>query len=195
MSNYAQFSDLFKVAMENSCKEFNWRPWVEEILATAKFKDIQETITNSLIECRSLCPFCREPCQLTAGEHEHYCGSFHRPKGINGWHRIDSEEITIEECTKSILLNHKFLYKNVLYNYSDYKTVDEIFKSWNILSQDSIESKYWQWVLHTFQKNFVDYHGVKQNDKINQNWSGLTAEEVIDDIEKHYQNYIFKTTI
>ena len=189
------FYDLFKVAMEHSCKEFDWSQWVQEILAKGNFSIIQEIITNSLIECKSLCPFCREPCQLTAGEHEHYCSSFHRPIGISGWRRIYSEEITIEDCTKSILLNHKFLYKNVLYNYSDYKTVDENFKSWNILSQDLIEPKYWQWVLHTFQEDFVDYYGVKRNDEINQNWSDLTAEEAIDDIEKHYQNYIFKTTI
>ena len=111
VSNYAQFYDLFKVAMEHSCKAFDWRHWVEEILATGNFKDIQETITNSLIECRSLCPFCREPCQLTAGEHEHYCSSFHRPNGISGWRYLCSKEICIEECTKNILLNRNFYIK------------------------------------------------------------------------------------
>ena len=194
VTNYRQFSDLFKEIIEDSCKKFDWQKWVQEILAKSSFTKLQESITDSLIECKALCPFCREPCQLTAGEHEHYCGSFHRPQGITEWRDFYSKKIVIEECTKSVRINQKFVYKDTWYNYSDYRSVDDIFKAWNILGQDSIDSKYWQWVLFLFQDDFVNCYGIVRNDKIDQNWSHLTEEEVIDDIEKHYQNYIFKTT-
>ena len=143
---------------------------------------------NSLIGCRALCPFCKEPCQLSAGEYEHYCGTFHRPQGISGWRYIDSNIIVHEECTTSILHKKNFIYEDNEYKYEDYRTVNDYFNSWKILGQDLIDSNYWQWVLCTFQKEFLKHYDILPNKKINRKWSHLTQNEIIDDIEKLYQN-------
>ena len=150
---------------------------------------------DSILECKALCPFCKEPCQLSAGEHEHYCGTFHRPQGITGWRYLESKMICLEECTTNILRNGLFRYKGKWYKHKDYRTVNEYFNSWRILEEDAIQSKYWQWVLYTFHEEFVDHYSILPNDKIDQECSDLTVKEVIDDIEMHYQNYLFKTTI
>ncbi|KAI6657747.1 hypothetical protein LOD99_491 [Oopsacas minuta] len=155
VENYEQFSDLFAKTLEDSIKTFNWRAWISKVLTLDIFYELQEIIASSLVECRALCPFCKEPCQLSAGEHKHYCGTFHRPQGISGWHFINSRKIDVDECTTSIRCNHTFLFEEKLYNYPNYRTVNEYFKSWKILADDSIVSKYWQWVLYTFQKNLL----------------------------------------
>ena len=190
--NYQQFSELFEQSLRESIEQFNWETWIRDVLMSNQCNELQEKIANTLVECKALCPFCCEPCQLSAGEHEHYCGSFHRPQGVSGWHYDLSCEIAVEECTTDIRFQSKFIYKGEWYDYVNYRSVNEYFNSWKILGEDSIESKYWQWVLFRFHAEFVQYYEVVENDTIKE-WSDLTEEEVIDDIEKHYQNYIFKT--
>ena len=188
VANLKQFSDLFLQSLENSIEQFDWKNWIREMLTNTEFLSIRENIMTSLIGCRALCPFCKEPCQLSAGEHEHYCGTFHRPQGISGWRYIDSNIIVHEECTTSILHKKNFIYEDKEYKYEDYRTVNDYFNSWKILGQDLIDSNYWQWVLCTFQKEFLKHYNILPNKKINRKWSHLTQNEIIDDIEKLYQN-------
>ena len=190
--NYQQFAELFTQSLEEAIGHVNINSWILKVLTSQHFLMLYESITNTLMECKALCPFCREPCQLSAGEHEHYCGTFHRPQGVSGWRYLTSKQITIEECTTCILNRYNFFYNDVLYPYVNYRSINEYFASWRILGEDSIESKYWQWVLYTFQQEFVEFYGILPNDSIDTEWSNLTEREVIDDLERHYQNYIFK---
>ena len=192
IGNEVQFSELFEQSFKESIEKFNWITWMSDVFTSKQCNDLQEKITNTLVECKALCPFCREPCQLSAGEHEHYCGTFHRPQGVSGWHYVETGEIVVEECTTDIQYKQKFLYEDKWYEYENYRSVNEYFNSWKILGEDSIASKYWQWVLYTFHNDFVQHYGILENDTIKE-WSNLTEEEIMDDIEKHYQNYIFKT--
>ena len=187
-----QFSELFLQSLDDCVKKVDWEDWIRNILTRNDLRVIKDNIMDYLIECKALCPFCREPCQLSAGEHEHYCGTFHRPEGISGWRYLVSKIICLQECTTNIRCNNTFIYEDKRYKFRDYRTVNGYFNSWRILEGDSIESKYWQWVLYTFHKEFVDHYGILPNDKIGE-WSNLTEEEVINDIERHYQNYLFKT--
>ena len=198
VDNFQQFSELLNQALKDSFSKFDWKEWIDETLTsspTHEFKHLQEKITGSLVGCKALCPFCREPCQLSAGEHEHYCGSFHRPQGINGWHYVSSEKICIEGCAEDVLLKNSFIYDGITYNYTDYRTVNDNFSRWKILGEDYIDSKYWQWVLCTFHGQFVDFYKIERNDAIGNNWCYLSEEDVISDLEKHYQNYAFKNFI
>ena len=194
VENLKQFSDLFLQILNDSIKQFDWKDWIRRIFTNTELLAIKDNITNSLIGCKALCPFCKEPCQLSAGEHEHYCGTFHRPQGISGWRNHSSNIIVSQECTTNILEKRTFLYEAKSYKYEDYRTVNDYFNSWKILGQDSIDSKYWQWVLCTFQKEFVDYYKILPNKTIGKRWSHLTKEEVIDDIENLYhKNYFIDT--
>ena len=191
VDNLKQFSELFLQSLDDSIKNFDWENWIMDKLANYDYLDLQQNIMNSLILCKALCPFCREPCQLSAGVHTHYCGTFHRPQGINGYTYIDSKMIVKEDCTSDVRSRMTFIYKEISYNYANYRTVDDYFNSWRILGEDSVDSKYWQWVLCTFQKEFVDYYESLPNTKIDKKWSHLTEEEIVNDIEKHYRNVIF----
>ena len=193
VKNLKQFSELFLQSLDDVIKDFGWENWITDTLTNYGYLylEIQENIMNSLIQCKHLCPFCREPCQLSAGVHKHYCGIFHRPQGINGCHYSNSNVIVKEDCTTDIRLGMKFIYKNNSYNYVNYQTINDYFNSWKILGEDSIDSKYWQWVLCTFQKEFVSHYKILPNTSIDKKWSHLTEEDVINDIEKHYRTFTF----
>ena len=83
VENLKQFSDFFLQILDDSIEQFDWKDWIRKIFTKTELLALKENITNSLIGCKALCPFCKEPCQLSAGEHEHYCGTFHRPQGTN----------------------------------------------------------------------------------------------------------------
>ena len=188
VTNLTQFSEFFLKALDNSITLFDRKDWITSFFTFPGFLAIKENITFSLIGCKALCPFCKEPCQLSAGEHEHYCGTFHRPQGISGWRGVHSNIIVMEECTTSILNKMKFRYNDKRYKYEDYRTVNDYFNSWIIFGQDIVDSNYWQWVLCTFEKKFVKHYNILPNKDIDINWSHLNEEEVVDDIERLYQN-------
>ena len=55
---------------------------------------LYEDITDTILECEELCPFRNELCQLSSGDHEHYCGTLHRPQGINGVRGHENRQIS-----------------------------------------------------------------------------------------------------
>ena len=190
ISNYIQFNEFYCEKLRKIVSKTDWSVWIRNILKEEV--SLYKNITDSILECEELCPFCNELCQLSCGEHEHYCGTFHRPKGLYGWHHIETETISLKECTTSIRCKRHFRYKEVRYEYVNYKTVNPRFRSWKILGEDAIEAKYWRWVLLQFEPKFLEYYDVKRNYQIYL-WNSLTEEEVIKDLEDHFRNYIFKT--
>ena len=189
IENYEQFCNLYSQEMKKKISETDWNSWIEKILEEET--SLYKNLTDHLMECKALCPFCKEPCQLSIGNHEHYCGTFHRPVGVNGWRYVDSREISLNNCTTSIKYKRKFVHLGLTYEYVNYKTVNDHFRSWKILGDDAMDSKYWQWVLYTFEKEFVEHYGVLKNAGISY-WKYLTEEEVVKDLEMHYKIYIFK---
>ena len=189
ISEYGQFCDVYSTEMKKLVKDLNWLKWISTILKEDDM--IYTAITDPLLECQALCPFCKELCQLAAGDHEHYCGTFHRPKGVTGWHHYNSREISVKDCASSIKKQGRFRYNDKLYNYVDYKNVNEHFNSWKILGSDYIDSKYWQWVLYHFKKRFLEYYDIVDNPDI-QPWRCLKEVEVISDLENHYKSEIFR---
>ena len=189
ISNYAQFCEFFSQELDECVRTTDWTLWFKSVLETDK--TLYKTITDNLLECQTLCPFCKEPCQLAIGKHEHYCATFHRPSGLSGWRHIVTQKISAKECTTSIQDRDSFYYHDTKYEYVNYRTVNDEFKSWKILAEDALDSKYWQWVLYQFQDEFVDYYNIAKNEAVSV-WSDLTEEEVVKDLEAHYQSYFFK---
>ena len=190
IQNYTQFGDLFSKELNSQLSAINWPEWIKQILVNDA--TTYKSITDNILECEAQCPFCKELCHLAAGVHEHYCGTFHRPKGIRGWRDRFSEKISLKECTLSIRDGDFFLHNNIIkYCYKDYKSVNEKFNSWKILGEDSIDSKYWQWVLCRFEKEFLIHYTMVRNEGISR-WCHLTKDEVISDLDTHYRNYAFQ---
>ena len=189
ISNYSQFCNFYSEELKRLVEETEWIEWIVSIIE--KEVSLYKTITDPILECEELCPFCNELCQLSCGTHEHYCGTFHRTKGVNGWRILSNQKIFLYNCTSGIKYKGKFYYHHVLYNYVDYKTVNSRFKSWKILGEDDLDSKYWNWVLYQFEDEFVAHYEILKNECTSQ-WSNLTEEEVIKDLENHYHNHIFR---
>lgn len=138
--NYSHFSESLKIYLNGKLDNFDWKAWS---IISINNQDIPRYITNKLIECKALCPFCQEPCQMTGLNHrEHYCGSFHRPKGIGGGFHRDSKSYSIADCNTSLTLNKKFIFKGKAYPYDQYRTVNAEFARWKILPTDAADSKY-----------------------------------------------------
>ena len=189
ISDYSQFCHLYGEELKRLVQETEWTDWIVSIIE--KEVSLYKTITDPILECEELCPFCNELCQLSCGTHEHYCGTFHRPQGINGWRGYHDKKISLHSCTSCIKWKTQFYINDVQYNYVDYKTVNSRFRSWKILGEDALESKYWNWVLYHFEDEFVAHYEILKNEFTSQ-WSNLTGEEVIKDLENHYRNHIFR---
>ena len=189
ISNYSQFCKFYSDELKLVVKRIEWIEWIVNIIEreVSLYKDITDTI----LECEELCPFCNELCQLSCGDHEHYCGTFHRPQGINGWHGRHERKISVLSCTRSIKYKRNFYYHEVLYEYANYKTVNSRFNSWKILGEDALDSKYWNWVLYHFEDQFVAHYDILKN-KYTSQWSDLTEEKVVKDLENHYRIHIFR---
>ena len=188
ISDYSQFCHFYRDALERIVNETEWIDWIVSLIE--KEVSLYKNITNSILECEELCPFCNELCQLSCGDHEHYCGTFHRTKGVNGWRGRDDRKIYLYNCTRGIKCKWRFWYNDVQYDYVDYKSVNSRFNSWKILGEDDVDSKYWNWVLYHFEDEFVAHYDVLKNEHISQ-WNHLTEEEVVKDIDKHYRNHLF----
>ena len=188
ISNYSQFCDFYSEELKLLVEQIEWIEWIVNTIE--KEVSLYKDITDTILECEELCPFCNELCQLSCGDHEHYCGTFHRPQGINGWRGYHDRKIYLYNCTSGVKYEVKFYYNDVLYEYVKYKTVNSRFKSWKILGEDYVDSKYWNWVLYHFEDQFVAHYGVLKNECTSQ-WSDLTEENIVKDLEKHYRNHTF----
>eukprot|EP00800_Vazella_pourtalesii_P008685 TRINITY_DN22474_c0_g1_i1.p1 TRINITY_DN22474_c0_g1~~TRINITY_DN22474_c0_g1_i1.p1 ORF type:complete len:272 (+),score=49.81 TRINITY_DN22474_c0_g1_i1:16-831(+) len=189
VTNLSQFCEFLTHHLSRLADQFDWISWIRSLMVRGL---PSKTLVSNLLECRALCPFCREPCQRGGTSHQHYCGSFHRPKGIGGCYHNVVNTLSISECTSSVGSNKNFWYGNRSYPYADYRKVNDMFASWRILPEDAVESRYWQWVLFHFHEQFCAKYGYAPNALVN-NWSNLTEEDVVEDLERHYQNYCFRT--
>ncbi|KAI6660416.1 Interferon-induced very large GTPase 1-like isoform X2 [Oopsacas minuta] len=191
IQNTQEFVEYFLQSFENMCTPCNWLRWIKGTMSMKLYSNTKYLI-KLLIRCQSLCPFCREPCILSSHGHKHYCGSLHRPKGLAGYYHQTSYTFSVRECTQSMNTDDTIVYNNGSYKYTDYALINEDFASWNILGEDAIDSKYWQWVFYTFRYEFIEHYKYKYNPAI-ENWSYLTDEDVLSNLDMHNENFLNKT--
>ena len=187
--NLSQFCEFLSQHLTQRCDQFDWTNWIKGLMLRGL---PSQSLVNNLLECRALCPFCREPCQRGGTRHEHYCGSFHRPKGIGGCYHNSINTLSVTDCTNSVGSKRRFWYGERSYAYADYRNINDMFASWRIVPEDAIESRYWQWVMYHFQDQLCTRYKYSRNPEVEE-WRHLSEEEIIEDLEKHYQNYCFKT--
>ena len=191
INNPENFIEYFIKSFETMCAPFNWLRWIRRI-TEAKLHSNTQYLIKVLIRCQSLCPFCREPCILSSQGHRHYCGSLHRPKGLAGYYHQVSNTFSIRECTQSMNTDDVIVFDGKSYKYTEYRNINQNFASWNILGEDALESKYWQWVFYTFSQDFIKHYRYEYNNMI-ENWSYITQEDVFANLDMHNENFINKT--
>ena len=117
------------------------------------FVSLPNRILDEIIQCRECCPLCNEMCQRNRVRHDHYCDIFHRPLGVYGV-RDSQNQLVRDTCP--ILFKSKRLstFGNSLFPNYNLSEVNIKKKHWKIDSKESIDTRYWIWVLNRFQLEF-----------------------------------------
>eukprot|EP00800_Vazella_pourtalesii_P023190 TRINITY_DN927_c0_g1_i1.p1 TRINITY_DN927_c0_g1~~TRINITY_DN927_c0_g1_i1.p1 ORF type:complete len:528 (-),score=38.14 TRINITY_DN927_c0_g1_i1:67-1650(-) len=117
------------------------------------FVSLPNRILDEIIQCRECCPLCNEMCQRNRVRHDHYCDVFHRPLGVYGV-RDSQNQLVRDTCP--ILFKSKRLstFENSLFPNYYLSEVNIKKKHWKIDSKESIDTRYWIWVLNRFQLEF-----------------------------------------
>ena len=129
-------------------------------------------VCDRLWGCTEHCPFCNEPCQDSDPYHQssHHCVQ-HRPPGVRGIPMEGTNELVMETCTFNTASERRFTcgvigyvckftqncngwaHGAVYHPCRDYK---KYLPKWDIAPDPAGNaSKYWQWIVCTFQRKTV----------------------------------------
>ena len=188
IQDFKQLADFFQSDIKTLSEETNWKDWfLRQIIDES---DSLYRFIKTKIDCTRKCPFCREPCQLSSGNHKkHYCGSLHRVDAVNGGTEYSSNQMHLSECTVSVRDRHLFTYKGQSYYYDEMQRAGLRFSAWTIQANDAQESKYWQWFTYTFQNKLIRHYGYLHNPRINA-WRNITKQQVLQNLDQHYQLFL-----
>ncbi|XP_071330435.1 interferon-induced very large GTPase 1-like isoform X8 [Trachinotus anak] len=142
--------------------------------------------------CWEKCPFCAAVCTNTIEDHspDHHSVPFHRPSGINGWHRRGTVDLVIDFCTTSVA-SDKFFYPHYdsdeIIPYKQYQKGGDKYAQWKITADES-KLTYWIWFVCRFQEQLEDHHEKKfqGNGEIPSEWRKHSKEEAIQSLDEMY---------
>ena len=145
-------------------------------------------VNNHLFKCTKLCPLCCAPCNETHSEglgqdstHSSHC---HRPQGFATYVGLENREFVTLICNDLIMTDQTFSNKDTKYgwiNYSNYKSVNSNYKSWNIEPVKGAESLYWKYITYQVTKNLHRFFPkAKQADV--KAWEGISKPDAIKNI-------------
>ncbi|XP_038642689.1 interferon-induced very large GTPase 1-like [Scyliorhinus canicula] len=161
---------------------------IKEILPRLPVKPDEE-IFRQVLGCGKMCPFCGVPCERGGSGHKEHFAATHRPKGLNGYHHISSEKLSVTVCTSSVASDGSFRCAATQYEfhpYKAYRSVNDYYASWNIPPDTSIQSAaYWKYVLCIFNKEFAEAYNTKKAD-IPADWKTIQKETIKAEIKKTY---------
>ncbi|KAI6653559.1 hypothetical protein LOD99_3454 [Oopsacas minuta] len=187
VENFGHLVTFFEKAINTKSQDYNWLNWIKSNIS--EYCDPLKQIMKTKLECTAMCPFCREPCQLSVGNHKkHYCGSLHRVDAVNGGRECDSAMMFNYECTVSVRDGNTFVRNGVCYSFSEMHKAGAPYNTWTILADDALESKYWQWFTCNFEKKLIKHYGYISNPNI-RFWRNITKQQVLQDMDQHYQQF------
>ncbi|XP_071947261.1 interferon-induced very large GTPase 1-like [Antedon mediterranea] len=145
--------------------------------------------TSDLLACRELCPFCKGLCDLhTNNTHGSHRTELHRPKGVAGYVYAKSKKLSTMVCTTSMRQDNGFRNEDTfgkLYKYSDYRSVNDYYKSWKIEPLEGKAELFWKWFMATYNSELAEYYNANKTD-IPRGWKRITWEEAKREIMKTY---------
>ncbi|VDH97491.1 Hypothetical predicted protein [Mytilus galloprovincialis] len=151
-------------------------------------QDVLGLIMEKLWGCEEKCMFCAEPCMITDKYHvtegrPHQCIQ-HRPKGISGFTYEWNKSLVVNFCNEIIQTEADYVaydideYKGKSRQYKDYK---KHYPDWDIQPTHDT-SKYWMYVMCTYQQKLTDRYRRKTLPDIPTIWFGITLEEAINSL-------------
>ncbi|CAC5420877.1 unnamed protein product [Mytilus coruscus] len=161
-----------------------------------KGKNPYNSIFDKLWGCNERCPFCRETCQKTSKNHseeQHTCVQ-HRPPGLKGVCKIETNSMSWEPCNYKVYSDHQFFCgvsdgkcqasgrchttgpQGAVHLYREY---GKLIPDWEIEpSTLTNTSCYWMWFVYTYRKKLEKTYGYKVPEVINA-WKSITKEQAI----------------
>ena len=152
-------------------------------------KQPAETIRDTIAGCCELCPFCKEQCEETNNNHssDHHC-SLHRPQGLGGYRDINSNEMTIEMCTKLVRTDQLFSCSDSNDKFLRYKHYRQMYPRWYIPHEQNVVAPYWKWFVIKYKKEIAELFNYKVELPLATaaDWGSVTVVDARDDIKKRY---------
>ncbi|XP_036789914.1 interferon-induced very large GTPase 1 isoform X2 [Oncorhynchus mykiss] len=174
LTNYVREMELSLVA------EYNKGGDIKERLGSLPFKP-QDKMFTSLFGCGEVCPFCSAPCEAGSKEHTKHFTFIHRPQGVDGWRKTDTNVLLTDICSSKVNSDKKFrtsLTGDKPHPYKDYQTY---YPDWIITGDSSMEaSDYWKYVMATFNERIAEDRGDSTLPAdIPEDWKALTSDDAM----------------
>ncbi|CAL4083866.1 unnamed protein product [Meganyctiphanes norvegica] len=158
-------------------------------------------ISESLLGCTAVCPFCKIMCSQQTDIHpgtDHTAPS-HFPGAIWGVYDPNTKELDLPTCNEVVASDDTFRNRAtemMPVKYKDYRSM-EAYASWSIAADTSLEANlYWKWVVANFTQQIVQYwskdyledrgYEVKCTN-IPSEWKNMTEEEADESIRIMFQ--------
>ena len=123
-------------------------------------KKVISDVNNHLFKCTKLCPLCYAPCNEThsegVGQDSIHSSRCHRPQGFATYVEMVNKEFVTLTCNDLINTEQTFSNADTKYesvDYSNYRSVNSYYNSWNIEAVAGHESLYWKYITYQVTKN------------------------------------------
>ncbi|XP_032802471.2 interferon-induced very large GTPase 1-like [Petromyzon marinus] len=178
-----------------------------EVIEFAKFFDVEslldkltvrphEELFKLLAGCGNTCPLCKAPCDQGGRDHREHQAILHYPQGLCGQTWNPPDKLSVDVCTTSVSKRVLFFFKvNRFANmdtkgkyvrYTDYRTVNKYYASWNIPEDLKLEAPlFWKFVFNRFNEEFAK-RGNAQPAEIPRKWKCITKQQVELDLQQMY---------
>ena len=193
VQNFLQLVSFFQHDIYAQLQKIDWMVWIRVHISVNCDPFIK--VMKSKLDCTAVCPFCREPCQLSIGNHKkHYCGSLHRVEAVIGrWEvqsrrEVKSRRMYLSECTSSVRDDCSFYHNGRMYSFSEMHLAGPRFSCWSIIADDAYESKFWQWFTVYFEGNLKRHYGYESHPDL-KFWKNITKQQVLQDLNQSYQQF------
>uniref|UniRef100_W5K7E3 Upregulator of cell proliferation n=1 Tax=Astyanax mexicanus TaxID=7994 RepID=W5K7E3_ASTMX len=173
-----QFAEWLTKSVEEMKMKLQQKSQKQDLFT--KIENLQFNPVNELMQlltgCGEQCPFCGVPCEATGTEHTEHFATIHRPRGLNAFHSVSSEELVTDICTSAVFSEKRFKCKDTNNKFHLYRNYREIYPNWQI-PPDTIEaSNYWKYVMAQFNEEFAGFYEAKPAD-IPPAWKQITKEQ------------------
>ncbi|KAM6956970.1 interferon-induced very large GTPase 1 [Aplochiton taeniatus] len=187
ITDFDFLEEVLNTSLSQIHKEINSSLSSVSSLKMEKFRvKPDEILTKHFCDCCWIqCPFCHAICTNSMMAHtgvEHSV-PFHRPYGINGWHRKDTIELCTDFCTSSVASDNAFYPKfdsEETVPFKKYRDGGPKYANWSI-TPDGSELPYWKWFVCKFQEQLENHYSKKFqcSGEIPSQWRSITKEEAI----------------
>ncbi|XP_040212010.1 interferon-induced very large GTPase 1-like [Rana temporaria] len=158
---------------------------IKSVLSRVTVKP-EDVLFRKVVGCGKQCPFCGVPCEAGGDEHKEHFATIHRPEGLGRYRCSDTQILTTDICSTSVVSDVKFQNSDTEWKSHPYKDYRTIYPDWSIQPDPSIESSdYWKYIFVMFNEKFAEEYKAKPA-KIPDGWKSITKEKALQSLNKMF---------